>query len=201
MRDSSVRSLKANHLFLFLDQKNPLCYRQCIANDVINPMLIGRAFCRLLAVGRLLHWNVCWFWLFLRDFHSWIIKYIQNAPHQKVRDKGGLWKGRFWPTPINSPHTSWKLPPLAKTSVQLDWHATVVSISGTGTTADRNGPFGVFSYGHNFFSSESELPEKMYSPLNVSIKQIGSVPENSVHSQHSRQSNKYKTEQPFLSGV
>ena len=31
-------------------------------------------------------------------------------------------------------------------------------------------------------------------------KQMGSVPKNSVSSQHSCQSNKYKTEQPFLSG-
>ena len=32
-------------------------------------MLNGRAFCRLLAVGRLLNWKFCWFWLFLCDFH------------------------------------------------------------------------------------------------------------------------------------
>ena len=42
---------------------------------------------------------------------------------------------------------------------------------------------------------------KIYSPLNVSIKWIGSVPKNSVPSQHSHQSNKYKTEQSFLSGI
>ena len=38
----------------------------------------------------------------------------------------------------------------------------MVLISGTGTTADRNGPFGLFSYGHNFFSSESEFPENLF---------------------------------------
>ena len=75
-----------------------------------------------------------------------------------------------------------------------------MSILGTGATADRNGPFSVVSYGHNFFSSESGFPE-IYSPLNVSIKRIGSVPKNSVPSQPSHQSNKYKTEQSFLSGV
>ena len=36
---------------------------------------------------------------------------------QNFRYKGGLRKGRSWPIPINSPHTSWKLPPLAKTSL------------------------------------------------------------------------------------
>ena len=50
--------------------------------------LIGQAFCRLLAVGRLLHWIfVCWFWLFLRDF-----PFLDNQEHpkrspQKFRDK------------------------------------------------------------------------------------------------------------------
>ena len=35
-------------------------------------------------------------------------------------------------------------------------------ISKTGTTADRNGPFSVVSYGHNFFSSESEFTENLF---------------------------------------
>ena len=38
----------------------------------------------------------------------------------------------------------------------------MVSTSGTGTTADRNGPFSVFSYGQNFFSSESELSQHSF---------------------------------------
>ena len=67
--------------------------------------------------------------------------------------------------------------------------------SGTGATTDRNGPFSVVSYGHIVFSS------KIYSPSYVSIKRMGSVPKNSVPSQHSRQWNKYQTEQPFLSLV
>ena len=53
---------------------------------------------------------------------------------QNVRCNGGL---------CNSPHTSWKLPPLAKTFVLLDWHATVVSVSGSGPTADRKSPLSV----------------------------------------------------------
>ena len=39
---------------------------------------------------------------------------------------------------------------------------------------------------------------KIYLPRNISIKRMSSVPQNSVPSQHSRQSNKYKTEQPFF---
>ena len=39
-----------------------------------------------------------------------------------------------------------------------DFCATVVSISGTGTTADRNGLLSVVSYSHNFSSTESEFP-------------------------------------------
>ena len=66
----------------------------------------------------------------------------------------------------------------------------MVSISGTGTTADRNGPFSVFSYGHDFLSSECELSENLFT-----IKRMGSVPKISVPSEHSHQSSKYKTEQ------
>ena len=128
----------------------------------MNSMLISRTLCRLLAVGRLLHRQFCWFWLFLRDFHFLDNQGYPKRSPQKVRDKGYLWTGWFWPTPMNSPHTSWKLPPLAKTFVYLDWHATVVSISRTGTTVDRSGPFSVFTYDHNFSSSESELPENLF---------------------------------------
>ena len=35
----------------------------------------------------------------------------------------------------------------------------MVSISGTGPTADRNGPLSVVSYGHKVFLSESDFPE------------------------------------------
>ena len=78
-------------------------------------MLIGCAFCWLLAFGRLLHWNFCWFWLFLRDFHFMDYHESPKRSPQKVRDHfWRLWTGRSWTTPINSPHTSWKPPPLAK---------------------------------------------------------------------------------------
>ena len=73
-------------------------------------MLIGRAFGRLLASGRLLNWKFGWLWLFLRYFNSLDYQGHPKRSPQKVRDKRGLWTGRFWPTPINSPHTSWKLP-------------------------------------------------------------------------------------------
>ena len=79
----------------------------------MNLMLIGRAFCRLLTVGRLLHWKFCLFWLFLSNFRFLDCQgHVKSFP-QKVRNKGGLWTGWFWPTPINSPHTLWK-PPLVK---------------------------------------------------------------------------------------
>ena len=77
-------------------------------------MLTGRAFCRLLAVGHLLNLKLCWFWLFLGDFHFLDYQGHPKSSPQKVRNKKGLWTGRFWPTLINSPDTSWKLPPLAK---------------------------------------------------------------------------------------
>ena len=56
-------------------------------------MLIGRAFCRLLAVGRLLNVKFCWFWLFLHDFHLLDHQGHPKTCPQKVRDKEGLWKG------------------------------------------------------------------------------------------------------------
>ena len=46
--------------------ENLLYYQQCIANDVKNSMLIGRALST--ASCRLLHWSCRWFWLFLCDF-------------------------------------------------------------------------------------------------------------------------------------
>ena len=52
----------------------------------MNSMLIGRVFCRLLAVGRLLHWKF-WFWLFLRDFHFLDIKDIRNASYRRLEIK------------------------------------------------------------------------------------------------------------------
>ena len=67
-------------------------------------------------------------------------------------------------------------------------------------TIDCNGPFSVVSYGNNFFLSECEFLN-INSPLIVSIKQMGSVPKNSVPSQHLHQLNKNKTEPPFSSGV
>ena len=39
---------------------------------------------------------------------------------------------------------------------------TVVSVSGTGPTADRSGPLSVIGYGHGVFSSESEFPTKLF---------------------------------------
>ena len=72
----------------------------------------------------------------------------------------------------------------------------MVSVTATGRTAYHNGSFSVFSYGHDFWSSESELSENVFA-----IKRMGSVPKNSVPSQHSHQSSKYKTEQPFISDV
>ena len=43
-----------------------------------------------------------------------------------------------------------------------DFCATVVSISGTDATADRNGPFSVRKNDQNFFSSESEFNEIVF---------------------------------------
>ena len=53
----------------------------------MNSLLIGRSFCRLLAVGGLLHWKFCWFWSFLRDFHSLDYRELPKSSPQKVRVK------------------------------------------------------------------------------------------------------------------
>ena len=84
----------------------------------MNSMLICRAFCRLLIVGRLLHLKFCWSWLFLHDFDFLGYQGHLKSSQQKVRIKGGLWTGRFWPTPINSPHI------LKTTSTGEDLHIT-----------------------------------------------------------------------------
>ena len=56
-------------------------------------MLIGRVFCRLPAVGRLLHWKFWWSWSFVCDFHYLNYQGHPKSSPQKVRDKEGLWKG------------------------------------------------------------------------------------------------------------
>ena len=64
----------------------------------MNSMLICRTFCWLLTVGHLLHRKFCWFCLFLLDFHFFDYQgHLKSSP-QKVRDKGGLWKGRSDPS-------------------------------------------------------------------------------------------------------
>ena len=67
-------------------------------------MLIGRAFCRLLAVGCLLNWKFCWFWLYLRDFHFLDYQGHPKSSPQKIRDNWGLWKGGSDP-PWSTRHT------------------------------------------------------------------------------------------------
>ena len=79
-------------------------------------------------------------------------------------------------------------------------HATVVSISGTSATADRKAR-SVYSAMVTISSCLNLNLLKIYSPSNVSVKRMDSVPKNSVPSQHSRRSNKYKIEQPLLSGI
>ena len=80
-----------------------------------NSMLIGRVFCPLLAV--------CFvdFDFFSAIFICWIIMEIRNAPYRRLQINGGLWTGRSWTTPINSPHTSWKLP-LQYLRVTITWN-------------------------------------------------------------------------------
>ena len=50
-------------------------------------MLIGCAFCRLLAVSRLLHWKFCWFWHFLCDFHFLDYQGHPKSPHRRLEIK------------------------------------------------------------------------------------------------------------------
>ena len=62
---------------------------------------------------------------------------------------------------------------------------------------DHNGPFGIFSYGHNFFSSESELHENVFTiECQYYYQTDGFCPFkfSSFSSQHSHQSSKHKTE-------
>ena len=61
----------------------------------------------------------------------------------------------------------------------------MVSISGTGTTAYRNGPFSE-SVMIKIHSRLNLNFQKIYLPSNVRIKRMGPVPKNSVPSQHSR---------------
>ena len=68
----------------------------------------------------------------------------------------------------------------------------MVSISGTGPTADRNGPL-VVSVMVTMSSHLNLNFLKINSSSNVIIKRRGSVPENVVPSQHSYRSKTYKS--------
>ena len=83
-----------------------------------------------------------------------------------------------------------------------------MSVYGTGPIAGHNSTLSVVGYGHKMLSVMVTMSSylnlnflKMYSPLNVSIKRMGSVPTNLASSQHLRQLKTYKIEQPFLSGI
>ena len=164
-------------------------YRQCIANDVANSMLLYRAFCQLLAVGRLLHWDFCWFWLFLRD-----LNFLDNHGNpkrcpQKVRDK---WRALNKAVLNNLDQLTIHI--LETTNTGEDLRVTRL-ISNSGVSFRNRSEFWIaivlsmltvvvtMSYlrlNLNF--------RKIYSSSNVSIKRMVSVPENSIPSQHSRQS-------------
>ena len=131
---------------------------------------------------------------------SWIIIEIPNAPHKRLEINGGLWTRQSWTVPINSPHTSWTQPLLAK-------YLRVTKPCDSGVNL------------RNRYDCWSQRPsqcwrlrsrcllvwfwifEKNIHYRNVSIKRMGSVPKKSVHSQHSRRLETYKTEQPFFPGV
>ena len=120
----------------------------------------------------------------------------RNAFHRRLalEINGGFWTGRSWNTPINSPPTSGKLPTLARTLRQWcqfqeftcnsgvnsrNSLATVVSISGTGPTADRNDSFDVVV--HGTMSSHLNLNFlKISSSSNASTKRMGSVPKECI---------------------
>ena len=157
----------------------------------MNSMLIGCAFGRLLAsVVRCTESFVDF------EFFTAILYLLGNQGHpkqspQKVTNKGGLWIGRFWPIPVNSPHTSWKLPPPAKTMQQWCQFQQPVRL--------------LISMARSVYSVMVAISSrlnlnylKVCSPSNVSIKRVGSVPKNSLPSQHSRQSKTCKTEQQFF---
>ena len=165
MHDSKICSSIANRLFLFLVWENTLFYPQYIADDVANSMLIGRAFWRLLAVGRQLHWYFYRFWLFLLDFHFLDNHGNQKRAPQKVRGKRGALKKAV----LNHPdqldalfvETTTSCEKLRVGLIRLTCNR-VLSVSGTGPTADRNGPVSVVSHGYNVFPSESEFPENLF---------------------------------------
>ena len=166
----------------------------------MNSMLIGRGFCRLLAVGRLLHRKFCWFWLFLRDFDFLDnLEYPKCSP-QTVRNKGGLWTGRFWPVPINSP----QILETATTgkNLRVTWLTCNSGvIPGTGATAGRNGPISVVDFGHNVFCLNVDFLKFIHRRISVSNGRVLFQKFSSFSAYTSIKNVGCKTEQPFLSGV
>ena len=132
-------------------------------------------------------------------FISWIIKDIQKAPHRRLEIKEVSEQGGSDP-PRSTRHTHlenyhhWQRPSCNQTDMQ-QWCQFQEPV------------WLLIAMAHSVYSVMVTISSRMnlnfmkiYSPSNVSIKRMGSVPKNSVPSQYS-QSNKYKTEQPFLSGV
>ena len=145
-------------------------------------MLIGRAFCRLLAVGR-------------HDFDfssaifiSWIIKDIRKASQRRLEIKEVSEQGGSDP-PRSTRHTHlenchhWRSSSFNQTDMQ-QWCQFQEPVRLLIAMA-----LSVYS-----------VMVTISSHLNLNFLK-GSVPKNSVSSQHSRQSKKCKTEQPFVSGV
>ena len=119
---------------------------------------------------------------------SLIIKGIRNAPHWRLEIKEVSEQGGSDP-PRSTRHTHlenchhWRRPSCNETDMQ-QWCQLQEPVRL------------LIAMAHSVYS----VMVTISSHLNLNFLK-GSVPKNSVSSQHSRQSKKYKTEQPFVSGV
>ena len=130
------------------------------------------------------------FYFFSMVLISWIIKDIGNTPHRRLEIKEVSEQGSSDPD-------------------QLATHILKITTTGKDLCIPRltcklqqwsqfqEPVWLLITMAHSVYS----IMVAISSCLNVSNKRIGSVPKNLVPSQHLRQSNKSKTEQPFLSSV
>ena len=141
---------------------------------------------------------VCWI-EFSAIFISWIIKDSRKAPHRRLEIKEVSKQGGSDP-PQSIRHT------LKTTATDEDLRVTRLTFNSGVNFRNRydcwsQRPIQCIQLWSQILLVWIWISWKFIHHQMSESKQMGSVPKNSVSSQHSCQSNKYKTEQPFLSGV
>ena len=199
MHDSSICSSMADRLFLFLDRENPLFHQQ----NALQMTWWTRCWLAALFVGCLKSVVCCTetfvdFVFSSAIFISWIIKDIRNAAHRRLEIKEVFERGDSEP-PRSTRHTHI----LKIITTGKDLRVSRLTCNGGASFRNRYDCWSQWPVQCSQLWSQFLLvwiwisSKVIHHRMSVSDGWVLSL-KKSVLSQHSRQSNKYKTEQPFL---